>query len=107
MTENLILICVAIFLPMGLVIANRLLDRTAIRRKDDTIKTLTDKVTELVTRNQTAEAKARISDDLTDYAKAQASNSTERAEMTSEAKRVTSLDEAIALAQKQIDRSRK
>lgn len=105
MIDKLILICIAVFLPMGLVIANRLLDRTASKEKDKTISTLTEKVSELMSSNRNAEAKAKVAEDVASLAHSATESATAEASMKSEASNVTSLDDAIALAQKQIDRN--
>lgn len=105
MIDRIITICIALFLPLGLLIASRLLDRTESKKKDETITTLTNQVSSLMSRNRNNEAKANVAEDVAGLAHSSTDTARAFTDLQAEAKKVTSLDEAIALAQKQIDRS--
>lgn len=108
--ENLILICVAIFLPLGLIVANKLIDRTTIKQKDDTIKNLTENIFSLTAEKENAQSASRtaqmtsqqagkLSQDLVGTAKSSAP-------LMEQAKCVGSEADAIELARRQAEAQR-
>lgn len=105
--ENLILICVAIFLPIGLLVANKLIDRTTIKQKDDTIKSLTDNIFSLTAEKENAQSNSRTaqmtSQQAGNLAHGLADSARTSAPLMEQAKGVVSEADAIELARRQAE----
>ncbi len=99
--NNVIIVCVSIILPMVLVIANRLLDRTASKEKDDTISELTKKVADLTKRGDEDRMRADAATEAAGLAKGNADSTVKAADLMKEAVQVETLEDAIELARRQ------
>ena len=105
--EQLILVCVAIFLPLGLFVANKLIDRTTIKEKDSQIADLGRKVVSLVSEKAAAETGEKVARDTAEAVATLAGQNIDTARSMSsleeEARRVTTEQEAIDLARRQVE----
>ena len=99
--NNVIIVCVSIILPMVLVIANRLLDRTASKEKDDTISELTKKVSDLTKGRDEEMMRANAATEAAGLAKGNADSTVKAADLMKEAVQVETLEDAIELARRQ------
>lgn len=110
MVDRIILVCVAVFMPLAIVVINKLLDRTAIKEKDNTISDLTSKLSSLTAQAINAEKNESIakqtSSNTANLAKEQLSNAQSFADMKQQAQNVSNLDEALALARQQVENTR-
>jgi hypothetical protein len=110
MTDKIILACVAIFMPLAILVINKLLDRTEIKEKDNTISDLLSKVSTL-TAEKTTSAKTesiakQASSQTAQLAKEQVSSSQRYSAMKSQAQNVSNLDEALELARQQVENTK-
>lgn len=99
--NNVILVCVSIILPMVLVIANRLLDRTSSKEKDSTISELTQKVSDLTKGRDEDRMRTNAATEAAGLAKGNADSTVKAADLMKEAVQVGTLEEAIELARRQ------
>ena len=110
MTNNIILVCVAVFMPLAILVINKLLDRTTIKEKDNTINTLLSKVSSLSAENASAEKNENVakqtSSQTAQLAKEQMASTQRYSAMKQQAQSVSNLDEALALARQQVENTK-
>lgn len=108
--DRIILVCVSLFLPLGLFIANKLIDRITIKKKDDAIQSLTRDILNLATEKENAQRAEKIaqntSQQTSTLAQQQVDTIKATAPLAEQARRVSSEADAIELARKQVEANR-
>ena len=107
MTDKIILACAAIFMPLAILVINKLLDRTTIKEKDDTINDLLSKVSSLTAQTTTSAKSESVakqaSSQTASLAKEQIYSTQRYSAMKQQAKNVSTIDEALELAKQQVE----
>ena len=105
--KDLILICIAIFLPLGAIVANKLIDKATIKKKDATIDAQREEINRLATENtsaQRAQSTAKATSDLVGtLAQGLMGAVKETAPLMEQAKHVETEADAIELARRQVE----
>ena len=110
MTDKIILACVAIFMPLAILVINKLLDRTTIKEKDHTISDLLTKVSSLTAENTTSKATEKIATQTSSQTASLAKNQQQSQQiysaMKKQAQTVSNLNEALDLARQQVENAK-
>ena len=107
MTDKIILVCVSVFLPLALVIINKLIDRTEVKQKDATIARLKQDISSYATEAEnaqkakdTAQASSQL---ISSLAQSMVKSSHSSAPLSEQAKSVASEADAIELGRRQVE----
>lgn len=107
LTNSIILTVLPIVLLMVLTIANKLIDRTTIKKKDEEIEELKTKNSNLakqnITSKKTEEVAKATSELVAELGKEQVENAQTFSSLKEQAKNVKTVEDAIALAKKQVE----
>lgn len=107
LTNSIILTVLPIVLLMVLTIANKLIDRTTIKKKDEEIEELKAKNSNLskqnITSKKTEEVAKATSELVSELGKEQVKNAQTSSSLKEQAKNVKTIEDAIALAKKQVE----
>lgn len=107
LTNSIILTVLPIVLLMVLTIANKLIDRTTIKKKDEEIEKLKTKNSNLakqnITSKKTEEVAKATSELVAELGKEQVENAQTFSSLKEQAKNVKTVEDAIALAKKQVE----
>lgn len=103
MIDRIILVCISFLLPLVLIIANRLLDRTEKKEKDNTIAKLTSQVSQLVSTSKLQEAQVSSANTASELAKTMADSSVRTSDLMADAKKVESFSDALEVARRQVN----
>lgn len=108
--KEIVFICIAIFLPIGAIVANKLLDRTTINKKDAKIDEQRQEIQSLASEKenaQKAQSTAMGASQLVgSLAKDFVNSVKDSAPLMEQAKQVTTEADAIELARKQVEAQR-
>lgn len=103
MIDRIILVCISFLLPLVLIIANRLLDRTEKKEKDNTIAKLTSQVSQLVSTSKMQEAQINSANTASELAQQMADSTVRTSDLMADAKKVESLSDALEIARRQVN----
>ena len=110
MTDKIILTCIAIFFPLALVVINKLIDRTEIKKKDAEITSLKKDINSYASKAENAQKAEKVAQTasqlISSASGSQINNSRTFSDLREEAKHVETLDDALDLARRQVEANR-
>lgn len=110
MTDRIILVCIAVFMPLAIVVINKLIDRTAVKEKDSTIADLASKLSSMTAESVVSSKSEKIakqtSKQTSELAQDQLNNAQDYSTMTERAKNIKKLEDALELARQQVENTK-